>query len=163
MKKQWVLVGILAGALCASEASAQHQAPKDQPTTAPEPAAPTAGAMSLGTVRIPRAVTADGKPLRPGSYQVRLTEDAPRTDAVGISDNLFRWAEFVQGGTVRGREVVNIVPNAEVKMVVKDAPPAAGGSKVQMLRGNEYLRVWINRGGNHYLIHLPAGGGATGQ
>jgi hypothetical protein len=26
---------------------------------------------------------------------------------------------------------------------------------VQMLRGNEYLRVWINRAGNHFLIHLP--------
>ena len=23
-----------------------------------------------------------------------------------------------------------------------------------MLRGNEYLRVWINKAGNHYLIHL---------
>jgi hypothetical protein len=24
-----------------------------------------------------------------------------------------------------------------------------------MLRGNEYLRVWFNRGGTHYLIHFP--------
>jgi hypothetical protein len=68
--------------------------------------------------------------------------------------------EFVQGGTVRGREVVSIVPQTEIKMVVKDAPPASGGSKVQMLRGNEYLRVWINRGGNHFLIHLPASSAA---
>jgi hypothetical protein len=42
-------------------------------------------------------------------------------------------------------------------MVAKDAAPAAGGSKVQMLKGNEYMRVWINRGGNHYLIHFPVG------
>ena len=46
-------------------------------------------------------------------------------------------------------------------MVVKDAPPASGGSKVQMLRGNDYLRVWINRGGNHYLIHFPVAGAAA--
>ncbi len=65
----------------------------------------------------------------------------------------------MQGGTVKGREVVSIVPQAEIKMVVKDAPPAANGSKVQILRGNDYLRVWINKAGNHYLIHLPAGGG----
>ena len=26
--------------------------------------------------------------------------------------------------------------------------------RVEVLRGNEFLRVWINRGGNHYLIHL---------
>ena len=54
--------------------------------------------------------------------------------------------------------MVSIVPQAEVKVVAKDSPPAQGASKVQMLRGNEYLRVWINRAGNHYLIHLPAGG-----
>jgi hypothetical protein len=42
-------------------------------------------------------------------------------------------------------------------MVSKDAPPPAGGSKVQVLRGNDYLRVWINRGGAHYLIHFPIG------
>jgi hypothetical protein len=46
-------------------------------------------------------------------------------------------------------------------MVVKDAPPGNGGSKVQVLRGNDYVRVWINKGGNHYLIHLPASGAAT--
>ena len=158
MRKQWVLVGILAGSLCASDALAQHQAPNQQPTTAPAPDAPQ-GAMTLGTVRIPRAVMADGKPLAAGRYQVRLTEQTAAPDAVGISDNLERWAEFVQGGKVTGRELVTIVPQSEIKMVVKDPPPASGSSKVQMLRGNEYLRVWINRQGNHYLIHLPVSTG----
>ena len=93
-----------------------------------------------------------------GQYQVRLTSQQAKPEAVGTTEQLERWAEFVQGGTVKGREVVSIVPQAEIKMVVKDAPPASGGSKVQMLRGNEYLRVWINRGGNHYLVHLPVSG-----
>jgi hypothetical protein len=154
MRMQWVLGGILAASLCAADALAQHQAPNQQPTTAPAPTAPT-GEMALGTVRIPRAVTADGKPLPAGRYQIRLTAEAAKPEAVGTSEQLERWVEFVQGSNVRGREVVSIVPEAEIKMVVKDAPPAAGGSKVQMLRGNEYLRVWINRAGNHYLIHLP--------
>ncbi len=110
---------------------------------------------------MPRAVSADGKSLPAGTYQVRLTAEPAKPDAVGTTQELARWAEFVQGGTVRGREVVNIVPQAEIKMVVKDAPPASGGSKVQVLRGNEYLRVWINRGGNHYLMHFPIGGGGT--
>jgi hypothetical protein len=26
---------------------------------------------------------------------------------------------------------------------------------VELLKGEDYLRVWINRGGNHYLVHLP--------
>ena len=29
-----------------------------------------------------------------------------------------------------------------------------------MLKGNEYMRVWFNKGGNHYLIHFPTGGSA---
>ena len=154
MRMQWVLGGMLAMSLVATAAPAQHQAPNLQPTTAPAPEVP-GGEMALGTVRIPRAVTADGKPLPAGRYQIRLTTETVKPDAVGISDQLERWAEFVQGGNVRGREVVTIVPQDEIKMVVKDAPPASGRSKVQMLRGNEYLRVWFNRGGNHYLIHLP--------
>ena len=160
MKKHWVLVGLLAGSLSATGVLAQHQAPNQQPNTAETPMAPT-GDLTLGSVRLPRAVTADGKPLPAGSYQVRLTGQEAKPEAVGTTEALARWAEFVQGGTVKGREVVNIVPQAEIKMVVKDAPPAPGSSKVQVLRGNEYLRVWINNKGNHYLIHLPASGTAT--
>lgn len=159
MKKQWVLVCVVAGALAVAgtDLAAQHKAPNPQPTTAEVPKVPT-GALPLGSVRLPRAVTADGKPLPAGTYQVRLTARAASPDAVGATQELARWAEFVQKGEVRGREVVNIVPQAEIKMVVKDAPPAPGQSKVQVLRGNEYLRVWINREGHHYLMHFPIGG-----
>ena len=156
MRKQWVLVGILAASLFGSPAQAQHKAPNQQPATAAAPTAP-AGELALGSVRLPRAVTADGKPLPAGTYQVRLTAQAAKPQAVGTSESLERWVEFVQKGTVKGREVVSIVPQAEVKNVVKDTPPASGGSKVQVLKGNEYLRVWINRAGNYYLIHLPTG------
>ena len=156
MRKQWVLVGILAAALSGSPALAQHKAPNQQPATAAAPTAP-AGDLALGSVRIPRAVTADGKPLPAGTYQVRLTAQEAKPEAVGTTESLERWIEFVQRGAVKGREVVSIVPQAEVKTVVKDTPPASGGSKVQLLKGNEYVRVWINKAGNHYLIHLPAG------
>ena len=159
MRKQWVLVGMLAVTLASTDALAQHKAPNQQPTTAATPTAPT-GEMALGSVRITRAVTADGKPLPAGTYQVRLTAQEARPEAVGTTEALERWVEFVQRGTVKGREVVSIVPAAEGKMVAKDAPPRAGGSKVQMLRGNDYLRVWINRGGNHFLIHLATGAAA---
>ena len=154
MKKQWVLVGVLAATVAAGEVQAQHKAPNQQPATAEAPAAPT-GDMALGSVRLPRAVMADGKPLAAGMYTVRLTAQPAKPDAVGTTEALERWVEFVRGGQVVGREVVSIVPAAEAKVVAKDTPPRAGGSKVQMLRGNEYLRVWINRGGNHFLIHLP--------
>jgi len=147
----------------ASKATDQGEArtPKQQPNTAPTPDAPTA-AMALATVSIPRAVKADGKPLAAGTYQVRLTTDEAKPDAVGTSGKLERWVEFVQKGTVKGREVVSIVPQKEINLVEKDTPPAAGGSKVQLLKGNDYLRVWINKGGNHYLVHLPAEAAAKG-
>jgi hypothetical protein len=133
--------------------SAEHREPKAQPNTASDPTAPDA-AQALGSVRIPRAVKADGKPLAPGTYQVRLTPEESKPDAVGASEKLERWVEFVQKGQVKGREVVSIVPQTEIKLVQKDTPPAANGSKVQMLKGNDYMRVWINKAGNHYLIHL---------
>ena len=161
MRKQWVVVGILAGTLVAGDAFAQHKAPNQQPTTAATPTAPT-GDVPLGSVRIPRAVTADGKPLPAGTYTVRVTAQEAKPEAVGTTEPLERWAEFSQKGSVKGREVVTIVPESEIKMVVKGAPPRSGASKVQVLRGNDYLRVWFNRGGNHYLIHLPTGAsGAT--
>jgi hypothetical protein len=62
--------------------------------------------------------------------------------------------EFVKGGKVVGREVVSVVPGSEIKNVTKGGGPAAGGVKVQMLRDNEYVRVWVNKGGTHYLVHL---------
>ena len=160
MRKQWVVVGILAGTLLAGDAIAQHKAPNQQPATAATPEAPT-GEVPLGTVRISRAVTADGKALPAGRYTVRVTAQEAKPEAVGTTEPLERWAEFSQGGAVKGREVVTIVPQAEIKMVVKDAPPPPGTSKVQTLKGNDYLRVWVNKGGNHFLIHLPTGATAT--
>jgi hypothetical protein len=92
---------------------------------------------------------------------VKVTAQEAKPETVGTTEPLERWAEFSQGGSVKGREVVSIVPEAEIKMVVKDAPPRPGTSKVQTLKGNDYLRIWVNRGGNHYLIHLPTGATAT--
>lgn len=130
-----------------------HTAPKEQPTTA-EAASVSDDALALGIVRIPKEVKADGKALPAGTYQVRLTPDTAKPDATGATQDLERWAEFMKGGKVVGREVVSIVPKGEAHLVQKDAPPAPGRAKVQMLKGEDYLRVWFNKGGNYYLIHL---------
>lgn len=137
-----------------SPLAAQHKTPNEQPATgAASTDALPEGATSLGTVRLPRAVKANGETLSAGTYQVRLTaETAP--PATGATPSLARWVEFVRGGEVRGREVVSIVPQNEIATVTKGGGPTAGSSKVQMLRGDDYLRVWINRGGTHYLVHL---------
>ena len=158
--KQFVFAGTLAGALAlAGTALAQtpaqqgHAVPKAQPTTVEAPNA-QATALSLGNVRLPKGLKADGKELPAGTYQVRLTANEAKPDARGSSEVLERWVEFTQKGEVKGREVVSIVPSDEIKLVQKDAPPATNRAKVETLKGGDYVRVWINRGGHHYLIHL---------
>jgi hypothetical protein len=140
----------------ADKEAAAHTAPKAQPATAPDPPAPD-GTLALGTVRLPKGVKADGKDLPAGTYQVRLTPEEAKPDAKGSTEKLERWVEFVKGGKVVGREVVSIVPAAEAKLVQKDTPPPANGSKVETLKGGDYVRVWINKGGNYYLLHLANG------
>jgi hypothetical protein len=136
-------------------AAASHTAPKQQPGTTDEPTAP--GAMALGSVHIPAGVKANGEALPAGTYQVRLTADEAKPDAKGSTEKLERWVEFVKGGKSVGKEVVSIVPASEAKLVQKDTPPASGGSKVETLKGGDYVRVWINKGGNYYLVHLTKG------
>jgi hypothetical protein len=158
--RQWMFAAAVAIAVAGVASAEQASKPTTGPSkmggsTGPAPEVP-GGDVALGSVRIPRAVTADGKALKPGNYQVRLTAQEAKPDAPGATEKLERWVEFVQGGQVRGREVVSIIPGGEISQIADDSPPRAGGSKVQMLKGNDYLRVWINRAGTHYLIHLPA-------
>jgi hypothetical protein len=171
--KRMVLVGALVGAFAVSTAFAQtsdmkkpagkmssdgqagHTAPKTQPPTASAAMAPD-GSMALGSVHLPKGVKADGKPLAAGTYQVRLTADTASPAAKGQSGSLERWVEFVKGGKVAGREVVTIIPQSEIATVQKDTPPKANSSKIETLKGGDYTRLWINKGGNHYLVHFPA-------
>lgn len=156
MKQMW-LVGALASVLAVTTVAAQTPTQSQAGTSAGVPA----GETVLGTISIPRAVMADGKPLAAGRYTVRLTGEAA-TAVVGQQTDLNRWVEFVQGGQVRGREIVSIVPADEVKdtMPGPDMPGRLGrtGSRVEMLKGGEFLRVWIARGGHNYLLHLPPQG-----
>ena len=75
--------------------------------------------------------------------------------AVGQSPDAERYVEFLKGGKVVGREVATVVTDADAKAVVKGPAPAKGGARVDLLKGDDYVRVWINRGGNNYIIHLP--------
>ena len=113
------------------------------------------GAASLGSVHLNHAVKANGQPLPAGTYTVRLTEEEARPDVKGQDSKLERWVEFVQGSQVKGREVVSIVPESDIAQVAEGKRVPSGSSRVEMLKGNDYVRVWINKGGNNYLIHLP--------
>jgi hypothetical protein len=154
------LVGMAVGALLIVGASGLGLSaqlatkPLTQPST--ETATPLQAAdAALGSVRVPRKVMADGKPLAAGTYQVRVTTQEAAGRAPGATPSYERYVEFLQGGQVKGREVASIVPDADIAKVAKGRKPAAGATKVELLKGNDFLRVWINRGGAHYLVHLP--------
>ncbi len=141
MKVRWI-VAFLLTAFTGVAAAQQGQVPTTE--------------TALGSVRIPRAVKADGKDLKAGTYQVRLTAQDAAPAVPGIK--MERWVEFVQGGKVVGREVVSIVPAGEMKDLMPGPDTNKGpgsGSKVEMLKGNDYMRVWIARNGVNYLIHFP--------
>ena len=108
----------------------------------------------LGTVNLPRSVRVDGKSLPAGAYQIRLTADAPPA-VVGQSPDGARYVEFVKAGKVVAREVATVVSNKDIAAIAESRRPAANGIKVETLKGNDYLRVWVNRAGSNYLIHLP--------
>jgi hypothetical protein len=113
--------------------------------------------VSLGTVRIAHHVQADGRALAPGVYELRLTDANASPTPAGETTGYERWVEFIQHGGVQGREVATIVPASEIQQVAKadTTPPPPGRYKVEVLKGNVYLRIWLLRGDRHYLIHLP--------
>jgi hypothetical protein len=115
-----------------------------------------AGGTVIGSVTLPKKVLADGQLLAPGTYQVRLSAEQPKP-VVGQSPEGERYVEFVRAGKVVGREVATVISNADMATMAKYRKPVANSSKVETLKGADYLRVWINRGGNNYLIHLPPG------
>ena len=148
-----VTVALVASAAAGLSAQTQPDAAFARPAQGRGGVADSATApVNLGAVRIPRAVKADGKPLPAGTYQVRVTTNVAEPSAPGQTPQYERWAEFLQGGQVKGREVVTVVPASDITQVAEGKPPA--GYKVELLKGGDYLRLWINRGGNHYLVHF---------
>ena len=108
---------------------------------------------ALGSVKI-GSVVADGKPLAAGTYALRVSDEMP-AKVLGQTLDESRWVEFTQGGQVKGRELATVLSKDALKDLTRKSPaPAAGTAKVQMLKGGDYVRVWVNSGGTNYLIHL---------
>jgi hypothetical protein len=117
-------------------------------------AAKAAASNSLGTITLSSKVMADGKPLAAGTYQVRLTGEEPKPGP-GQTPEAEKYVEFVRGGKVVAREVATVIPAAEIDKVIKSRKVGPNSSKVEKLKGDDYVRVWINRGGNNYIINMP--------
>ena len=102
-----------------------------------------------GDVTIGRSLMADGQRLGPGTYMLRLGDEV-KTPAGGTE----RWVEFMSGGKMAGRALAVVVPDAEIRQIAESAGPR-NGAKAEMLKGGDYYRVWLNRGGMNYLVHMP--------
>ena len=151
---RYVNIGLGCGLAALMVAAVDLSAQAKPQTAKPAMEQQAGSSVNLGSVNIPRAVKADGQSLAAGTYQVRITETPATPPAPGQTPQYERWAEFMRGGKVVGREVVTVVPASDIKQVAEMTPPPSGGSRAEVLKGGDYLRLWINRGGNHYLIHF---------
>jgi hypothetical protein len=122
----------------------------DASGSAQETAAPDE--VTLATVSIPRPVLANGKPLAVGRYELRFTDDWHQPLDKGGQQGM-QWLEFLSDGRVQGRELALVIPDREIDEI-SSWHPAAGATRVEMLKSGDFLRIWANRGGTHYLIHL---------
>lgn len=66
-----------------------------------------------------------------------------------------RWVEFVKNGGVAAREVATVISDADIAQIAEVTPPARNQARVDALKGGEYVRVWLNREGTHFLVNLP--------
>jgi hypothetical protein len=148
--------GLLAGALVAAVALAASPVHAQRSQQQQQGASAAKGGSALGTVTLNRKLMADGQPLTAGTYQVRLSDERP-APAVGESPDSERYVEFMRGGKVVAKALATVVSNADIGPIAKGPKPPTNGSRVDMLKGNDYVRVWINRGGENYLIHMTPG------
>ena len=107
-----------------------------------------------GGLDIPYAVLAGGEPLAAGPYEVRLTDEEAAPIA-GETAEPTRWVEFVRDGTVVGRGLGIVISDGEIGEVAESQPPR-NAARIDSLKGGEYVRLWLNRDGMNYLVHMPA-------
>jgi hypothetical protein len=111
-------------------------------------------AVTFSNIRLPQAVLANGKSLAAGTYQLRITTERP-APAAGQSATAECWVEFLKGGSVAGREMASVVSAEDIGAVAKGPQPKPNAVRVDLLKRGEYLRVWMNSAGTHYIVNMP--------
>jgi hypothetical protein len=119
-----------------------------------------ADANVLDTVRIGVAVAAGGTLLPPGTYELRLTGEHP-DPPIGQPRNAQEWIEFIKDGKVVAREAAEILYDDDLTPVGASSQKARPGTRVEMLKGGEFLRISVKRERDRYLIYLPVRADST--
>ena len=105
-----------------------------------------AARRARGEITIPSAVLADGEELAAGMYLLRLADDG--------AESMGRWVEFVSGDSVAGRGLAVVISDGEMSEV-SESGMLRNEARVEVLKEADYVRVWLNRDGVNYLVHLP--------
>jgi hypothetical protein len=123
--------------------------------TAVQEQQPSSGATgTLADVHVTQSVLANGKPLPAGLYELRLTNERP-TPLPGQSPDAERWVEFVANGKVVAREVAVVLHDNDLPSVGASSVPARDGTRFELLKGGEFVRISVKRGMERYLVYLP--------
>jgi hypothetical protein len=133
---------VLAGALSVGATAVQEK----------QPSSGAAGVLTA--VQITQSVLANGKPLPAGLYELRLSNERP-TPLPGQSPDAERWVEFVANGAVVARDVAVVLRDDDLPSVGASSVPARDGTRVELLKGGEFLRISVRRGSERYLVYLP--------
>ena len=110
-----------------------------------------AARRARGDVTIPSTVLADGQELSAGTYRLSLAADGPTTNTAAPRG---RWVEFLDGETVAGRGLAVVIPDGDIGEV-SESGTLRNEARVVVLKEGDYVRVWLNRAGTNYLVHLP--------
>jgi hypothetical protein len=114
----------------------------------------TTDSRVLTTVRIATAVTAGGVSLPIGTYELRLTGERP-VPLAGQPANAQEWVEFVADGKVVAREAAEILYDDDLEAAGEASQRVKSGTRVEMLKDGEFLRISVKRERQRYLIYLP--------
>jgi hypothetical protein len=111
--------------------------------------------VAVATVTISQPVVANGKPLAPGKYDVRILDHRPTLN--GRSSETQRSVEFVQNGKVIGQEVAEVfeAERLSASAAVGTSRVATANAVVQTLKGGEFVRIAITDAAERFLIYLP--------
>jgi hypothetical protein len=110
-------------------------------------------AAALGTVRITQPVMVGGAVLQPGTYQVRDTGEHVMP-LPGQSEDAQTRIEFIQNGTVVGRDIAEVMTPEAGSSAVGTSGGGSTPIKVETLKGGDFVRLSTTRNGERLLIHL---------
>jgi hypothetical protein len=110
----------------------------------------------IADLTLPHAVLADGKALPAGRYELRLTTQHPSA-VPGATSEASCWVQFFKNGVLAGRELATVLGAGDVGAVAKGPQPGRNEARVDLLKGGDYYRIWINHEGTHYIINVPPG------